>query len=151
MIRPYSRADLELVVALFGRSVREIASRDYDVQQISAWAPEKPDLEAWAARLAAGVVLVAEDQGELAGVIKVDEDGHIDLLYVHPRYQRRGIASSLLREVRRIATVREWPRLFCEASITARPFFERRGFRVLAAHSTERGGVFLANYRMEQS
>lgn len=37
------------------------------------------------------------------------------------------------------------------ASITAMPFFARRGYRILRRQEVERHGVLLANYVMERS
>ena len=37
-----------------------------------------------------------------------------------------------------------------QASITAKSFFEQRGYRVLCFQQVERQGVFLTNYRMEK-
>lgn len=37
------------------------------------------------------------------------------------------------------------------ASRTARPFFEQRGYRVLAEQQVERRGVTLTNFRMEKT
>ena len=36
------------------------------------------------------------------------------------------------------------------ASITARPFFEQRGYRVVRQQQVERGGVLLTNFVMEK-
>jgi putative acetyltransferase len=41
-------------------------------------------------------------------------------------------------------------RLFTEASTAAKPFFERRGFRVIVAQVVSRHGQALANFRMER-
>jgi putative acetyltransferase len=41
-------------------------------------------------------------------------------------------------------------RLFGEVSITARPVFERHGFKVLAYQTVETNGQALGNYRMEK-
>jgi hypothetical protein len=41
-------------------------------------------------------------------------------------------------------------RIFTEAGITARPVFERHGFRVTAEQSVECRGQWLTNYRMER-
>ena len=46
VVREYQKHDLEAVVVLFGRSVRQIAGRDYDDLQIAVWAPEHPDMDA---------------------------------------------------------------------------------------------------------
>jgi putative acetyltransferase len=41
-------------------------------------------------------------------------------------------------------------RLFAEVSVTARPFFERHGFVVLAEQQVVVRDVALVNYRMER-
>lgn len=75
MVREYRPDDLEAVVILFQRSVREIASRDYSPAQISAWAPETLDVEAWARCLGTGGVFVYERNGQIAGFARVDDTG----------------------------------------------------------------------------
>jgi putative acetyltransferase len=80
VLRVYTPADLEATIALFGRSVREIAIRDYSPSQVRAWAPERPDAAAWARRLATGGVFVDERNGEMAGFGRIDDTGCVDLL-----------------------------------------------------------------------
>lgn len=41
-------------------------------------------------------------------------------------------------------------RIFTEASITARPFFERQGFRVVREQTVSRQGVSMINFVMEK-
>lgn len=38
--------------------------------------------------------------------------------------------------------------IITHASITARPFFEKRGYRVVKEQQVERQGVFLTNFEM---
>ena len=99
MIRPYRREDLEAVIRCFGESVRAIGARYYGAEQIEAWAPASPDLEAWASRFQSGEVLIAEVNGAVAGFVRVEENGLVDLLYVHPENERRGIGRDLLGPV----------------------------------------------------
>jgi putative acetyltransferase len=82
VIRTYSDVDLEAVVSCFGQSVREIGARYYAPEQIAAWAPDSPDMEDWANRLRAGKVFVADVNGVLAGFVRVEDTGFVDLLYV---------------------------------------------------------------------
>jgi putative acetyltransferase len=149
-VRPYRASDLEAVVELFGRSVREVGSRDHSPEQVAAWAPAAPDLAAWAQRLAGGGVFVCEREGSIAGFARVDADGLFDLLYVHPQHQREGIADALWQEVRAWAERRGLRRLRADVSLGARPFFERIGFRLLAEQVVERRGARLRNFRMER-
>jgi putative acetyltransferase len=72
------------------------------------------------------------------------------MLYVHADHQGSGIASRLLRTVEASAAKRGLLRLFTEASITARPFFERRGFRVIATQRVIRWAQEFVNYRMDK-
>ncbi|OQW39340.1 MAG: hypothetical protein A4C66_11225 [Nitrospira sp. HN-bin3] len=148
VVREYRAHHLEAVVALFGRSVRQIAGRDYDEQQIAAWAPEHPDMDVWADRLGSGTVLVAEEGERMAGFARLDEDGNIDLLYVDPAFERCGVATRLVEKLTEMAKNLGFRRLHADVSVTARPFFEAQGFEVVEGQSVERRGVVLRNYRM---
>ncbi len=72
------------------------------------------------------------------------------MLYVHPDHQRCGVASALLRATEALARPRGLTELTVEASLTARPFFERAGFRQVMPQRVERNGLLLLNYRMEK-
>lgn len=150
-LSPYTADDLNGVVDLFGRSVRSIARRDYDEAQIGAWAPEQPDRDAWTRSLGSGTVLVAEVAGRLAGFAKLDESGSVDLLFVDPEYERQGVASSLMSALLAKACALGAVRLSAEASVTARPFFESQGFRVVRDQSVNRRGVEIRNHYMERA
>jgi GNAT superfamily N-acetyltransferase len=150
MVREYRPDDLGAIVTLFQRSVREVASRDYPPAQISAWAPEARDLEAWARRLETGGVFVYERNDLTVGFTRVDDTGCVDLLYVHPKVQRQGVARALFERVLSWTMSRGIRHLWSEVSITARPFFESMGFHVVRQQVVERHGVSLQNLRMER-
>ena len=151
MVRSYSTEDLPAVLALFERSVREIASHDYVPEQVAAWAPELPDVNGWSKRLSSQMVFVCEDQGRIAGFASVEGDGHLDLLYVHPEAQRRGVASMLWAHILEWAIARKLNSVFTEASVTARPFFECFGFHVVCSQIVQVRGVSMPNFRMERA
>ena len=151
VIRPYASADLEQVLALFYNTVHYINCRDYSPAQLDAWAPAAPDKERWASPLSAHAAWVAELNGTLTGFADLDFPSHyLDRLYVHKDFQRQGVASALCSELERTARNHGLLQLHTEASITARPFFERRGYRVTRVqHKPLRGQMFL-NYIMEK-
>ena len=151
IVRRYSPEDLPAVLSLFERSVREIASRDYAPEQVTAWAPDLPDVDAWSQRLSSQTVFVCENQGRIAGFASVESNGHLDLLYVHPEAQRRGVASVLWARILEWATSRKLSNVFTEASVTARPFFERCGFDVVCSQIVQARGVSMPNFRMERA
>jgi putative acetyltransferase len=150
MVRKYRQNDLDAVVLLFQRSVRDVANRDYSPAQVSAWAPESPDLAAWARRLGTGGVFICERKDHIVGFARVDDTGCVDLLYVHPMVQRQGVAHELFNYVISWAVSRGIRSLNAEVSITARAFFESMGFRVVRQQLVERGCVSLPNFRMER-
>src|SRR3712207_9461104 len=86
--------------------------------------------------------LVAEEGGEVVGFAELEEDGHLDMLYVRGGSVGRGVGRRLYRAVEREARGRGLRQIFTEASVTARPFFERRGFRLVReGRIVRRGGV----------
>lgn len=145
-IRPYRPPDCPEMAQLFYNTVHIINARDYTPRQLDAWATGTVDLSPWDRSFRAHRTLVAEEAGILVGFGDIDETGYLDRLYVHHAYQHQGIASALCRELEQgFSTVTT------HASITAMPFFARRGYRILRRQEVERHGVLLANYVMERS
>jgi len=147
-IRPYRPEDLDAVIGIFLGAIREIAAKDYDRAQIEAWA--QADRDAWAMRRLSRPTWVAVVGEKPVGFTDLEPDGHLDMMFVHPAHQGVGIATALLERVETAARGQGLARIFTEASITARPFFERRGFRLLAAQIVRVRGQALANFRMEK-
>ena len=106
------------------------------------------DCEAWDHSFREHYTLVAIEDGKLAGFGDMDESGYLDRLYIHKDFQKRGIAAALCDRLEKRFAV---PEIVTHASITARPFFEKRGYRVRKAQQVERKGVFLTNYVMALS
>ncbi|QIE28667.1 putative N-acetyltransferase YafP (plasmid) [Caballeronia sp. SBC1] len=148
VIRRYEAADLDAVISVFLRSVREVASRDYDAGQIAAWA--QADREVWSRRRLDRPTWVALIDDVIAGFTDLESNGHIDMLFVDPASQRRGVASALLDTVENAARVRGLAVLNTDASITARPFFEKHGFQVVRSQDVALRGQRLTNFRMEK-
>jgi putative acetyltransferase len=146
--RPYRPSDLDAAIAIYQSAIREVASRDYDQEQIAAWSTvDREEWEPWRLRCP---TWMAEVGGEPAGFSDLEPDGHLDMLFVHARHQGRGVASALLREVETMARRLCLTRIFTEASLTARPFFERRGFSVVAPQIVTFDGVTFKNFQMER-
>lgn len=145
-LRLCTQADLPAVLDLFRTSVHTLCRSDYTPDQLSAWAPEDLDEAPWARRLQCQTFLLAEEDGALMGFASLEGD-YLDLLYVHPRHARRGVGTVLCDALERQCTGR---RITVHASLTARPFFARRGYRTVEPHQVERRGVTLINYFMEK-
>lgn len=149
-IRKYRIQDLSPVVRLFTDSVHELTAGAYDETQRFAWASRTPHLDTWRQRLESLETLVAEEGQDLAGFISYDDDGTIDLVFTAPNYARRGIASTLYHEAEQQLIAKGAKELKTEASVVAKPFFERHGFEVVDEQRvTVRGAQFL-RYNMRK-
>lgn len=148
-IRDYEPADAGATIDIFLRAIRDVASKDYTPAQIDAWA-KVDDAKVWAQWRASRPTWLAICDGTPVGFSDLTPDGCLDMMFVHPEHQGKGVASLLLATVEKAAREQRLRRVFTEASLTARPFFERKGFIVLAAQTVEKRGQRLANFRMEK-
>lgn len=149
-IRDYEERDAPEIARLFYETVRSVNRSDYSREQVEAWAPEVPDAAVWHRRMASRKTLVAEKSGEVVGFAELEEDGHLDTFYVRRDVVGRGVGRHLYRAVEEEARVSGLGRISTEASITARPFFERQGFHGLRKQTVWRRGVGLTNFVMEK-
>ena len=92
-----------------------------------------------------------EIDGAIVGFADITTEGYLDRLFVHKDYQRQGIASRLVEKLELVLSKRGVNKITVEASITAKPFFECRGYLVIKEQNKPRlGGVTLTNFLMEK-
>ncbi|OWV70990.1 acetyltransferase [Rhizobium sp. R634] len=149
LIRPYVPHDVDATIEIFLRSIREVSSKDYSAAQIDAWAKVE-DRSLWAERRMSRPGWIAEIGGKPVGFSDLTGDGCLDMMFVHPEFQGVGVATRLLRRVEEEALRLGYSRIYTEASRTARPFFERKGFRMVARQIVEKRGQSLENFLMEK-
>lgn len=150
-MRGVNHADIPAIAALYYNTVRQVNARDYNPQQIEAWAPEIASDAFWLSRFGNFQVFVVEDDAVVVGFAEFDNiGGHIDCFYVHHAKQRLGIGSILLEHIEDQARRRNLRRLYADVSITARPFFTRHGFSVTAEHTSLYRGCSFMQYAMEK-
>ena len=148
--RLYTPSDLASVVEVYTTSIRSLAAPFYSSEQISAWAPATPDVERWQKRLASLHTFVAECDGVLSGFASYGHDGYLDLLFTHPAFARRGVATRLYLRVESALRSESCPRVFTHASLAARPFFEHHGFILDAEEFVDCRGTFLRRFAMHK-
>ena len=144
-LKPYQDKNREEISKLFYETVHSVNARDYTEEQLFAWAKHEQSLLARRNDLFKQRTLIAEQNGKIVGFASVDSSGCLDLLFVHKDFQRRGIATALCDELEK-----GFPVVRTYASVTAKPFFERRGYSVTEEREVERSGVKLKNYEMRK-
>lgn len=146
IIREYRPTDCKEITELFYHTVHTINAKDYTKEQLDAWAAGQADFERWDQSLRAHFSIVAEEGGIIVGFGDIDRTGCLDRLFVHSDCQGKGIATAICDRLEAAAM----GDITTNASITARPFFEKRGYRVVKEQQVERQGVFLTNFLMEK-
>lgn len=146
-IRLYQPADLPQIGQLFYDTVHKVNAKDYTQEQLDAWADGKIDAAAWDESFQKHYAIVAEKDGMIVGFGDIDlQKSYLDKLYIHKDHQRQGIANLICNELEKATAIRP---ITVHASVTAKPFFEKRGYRTLEKQEVERKGVKLINYVME--
>jgi putative acetyltransferase len=144
-------ADAPRLAELFRESVETLAEDFYDEDQLAAWAGRAEDESAFAAKLAGALTIVALVEQEIAGFASLAKNQTIDMLYVHPDFARRGLGSTLLDALERLAAARGTSMLDVEASDAARGFFTKRGFAAQSRNTVEINGEWLGRTRMTKA
>lgn len=146
-IRAFCEADAKETLQLFCDTVRSVCLRDYTKAQTEAWVGAPREAKAWAASFEGRIALVAEEDGVIAGFADMTREGYLDRLYVHKDLQGRGIASRLCDALEQACGAQVYT-VF--SSVTARGFFEKRGYAVVRRNEVKRGNETLVNFLMSK-
>ena len=148
-LSPYQAGEARTLTELFYDTVHTVCKGDYTPEQLAVWADGTADPERWEQSFLQHQTLVARVDGIVAGFADRDGD-YLDRLYVHKDVQRQGVATALVDGLEQSARAEGHRRMVTHASITARPFFEKRGYQVVREQQVERKGLLLTNYVMEK-
>lgn len=150
-IRDYQHSDALEMWQLKFQTIRTVNIKDYTFEQVSAWAPDGFDMVVWQKRADDMKPFVAEFEGKIVGFADLQKDGYIDHFFCHAEYQGIGVGRLLMEHLftkgRRLGI----KRYYSHVSITARPFYEHLGFRVVAKQQVDVRGQQLTNFIMETS
>lgn len=147
-LRAYKPSDLDALLKLFKETVHTVNARDYTSAQLDAWAPEVLDNNRWQQTLCKNYTIVAEQEGVIIGFADMEDNGYFNRLYVHKDFQGRGVAKLLANALEDHIMQQGLTNIMVTASITARPFFESRGYTVVDKVSSESDGQVLMNFLM---
>lgn len=146
-IRKYESSDCKELAELFYNTVYTINAKDYTKEQLDAWASGQVDLEKWDQSFQEHFTVVAVENGIIVGFGDIDTTGYFDRLYIHKNNQRKGIATAICDQLES----KVQGKIVTHASVTAKPFFEKRGYKVLKEQQVVRKEIFLKNYVMEKN
>lgn len=163
IIREYQPCDCKETADLFYHTVHTVNAKDYTEEQLDAWATGNIDLEKWNQSFLEHYSVVALDGERITGFGDIDRTGCLDRLYVHAEYQGKGIAAAICDKLEQAVRKKtgicasasgasdtiSHKKIVTHASLTAKPFFEKRGYRLVREQQAERQGILLTNFVME--
>jgi putative acetyltransferase len=140
--------DLTELQKLFVTTITSICASDYNKQQIEVWASSVANKQRWDEMITKQFILIAQDTNKIVGFATLDNGNYLDFLYVHKDHQRQGIAQRLLHDIEAEARRLKQPVLTSDVSKTAKPFFEKKGYKTLEEKTNIIQGVEIINYKM---
>ena len=128
IIRPATLFDFPDLIDLFEESIMWIPDHVYSVSEKETWVRKGNDPESWKESIEQDIFLIAMNEDQMVGFISLTQKGYLDKLFVHPSFWGKRVASALLAKLDEHITEWELDHIRTDASLVARPFFERKGF-----------------------
>lgn len=150
-LRPFLPEDTAIAAAIYVASIAELTGDDYSEAQQEAWAQAGDDEATFGKRLGSQLTLIATLDGIPVGFASLKGADHIDLLYVHPNAVLKGVASTLIDALEKLAGARGATGLTVDASDTALEFFMKRGYVATQRNSVPVHDEWLANTTMKKA
>lgn len=147
-LRKYQSSDCPQIVELFYATVYDVNAKDYTKEQLEVWSTGNIDLIAWNQSFLNNYTVVVVEGEKVLGFGDIETTGYLNRLYVHKDYQNQGIATVICNELEQQVS---GMLITTHASITAKPFFEKRGYVVVKEQEVERQGIMLKNYIMKKT
>ncbi|MBS0028905.1 GNAT family N-acetyltransferase [Chitinophaga sp. 22321] len=148
-IRPATLQDIPQLKSLYQGTITHINRAHYNPEQIRAWAATGERITSLENKIKSQHFYAAVTTDEqITGFASLEDDGELDMMYVHKDYQRQGIAAMLIKQLYKKAAELGLKTLVAYVSITARPFFEKQGFKAVETQQVQLGEVMLENYKM---
>ena len=149
MIRVALQSDTVELKQLFQNTVLAINRRDYSQAEVEDWASCGDDLSNIEDMIKTHYFIVAvNQQSEIVGFSSITPQGYLHSMFVHKDFQGEGIATILLNEIEQYAITNGIMRITSEVSLTARPFFEKRGYIVEEEQKRKANQLSLTNFWM---
>lgn len=144
-------SDLPEILTLFKETISSICKNDYTDKQIKAWIASVEDKGKWKKRIEYQFFLIAIIQDIIVGFGSIQDGDYLDVLFVHKDFQRRGIANKIYSALEKEAKKSGSTKIISNVSITAKPFFEKKGFLVIKEKIVELLHIEMTNYRMRKN
>ena len=152
-IRDYQPEDAQALANIFYNTIHRINIQHYTEEQVDVWAPKSSleNTERWAKKFQKTQPIIATVGDEIVGFAEFEPNGHIDCFYCHHEWIGKGVGSTIIKEILLRAKNNHISLIFSEVSISAKPFFEKWGFKTITQQTIVINGIELMNFKMERT
>lgn len=147
-LREASLDDMDQITTLFKETILHINSKDYSEKQVQTWASRAENTNKWRDRIRHQYFVVAVSGDQIIGFGSINQDAYLDTIFVHKDHQHEGVGTALLQKMLEYAQSNGKAEVYTEASLTARAFLEKHGFRTQKPQQKFRDGVVFVNFAM---
>lgn len=150
-VRTLTKEDIPEMREMFQATVLNVNSKDYTKEEVEDWASCGDSDEHMEELLSANHYIAAlDEQGKIIGFSSMNTEGYLHSMFVHKDWQRKGVATLLLSEVEKMAKEYGVPGITSEVSLTARDFFENKGYEVIKVQKHRANKLELTNFVMRK-
>jgi len=146
-IRNYTFSDEKETIEMIKQTIQEVNKKDYNKKQLAAWSAIDGYLWSTSLKDYSAIVMVNDKNNKIIGFADMNNNGYLDQLFVHKDLQNQTIASKLVNYLEKSNRSRK---ISTFASITAKPFFIARGYKVIRKNTVNLRGQQFKNYYMEK-
>ncbi len=148
---PLEEKDIPEMQELFRSTVLHVNIRHYTKEEVEDWASCGDSVEHLKELLSHNHFIGAFDKANhMVGFSSMNKDGYLHSMFVHKDWQGKGVATQLLSEVERIAKQLGVVEITSEVSLTARPFFEKKGYEIVKIQKYRANKLELTNFIMRR-
>lgn len=148
IIRNFNIGDEDDLWEVFYSAIHQVCSNDYTEEKVNAWAPDDLESGVWTAKIRSIQPIVVVFNEKIVGYSDLQDSGLIDHFFVHGDYQGGGVGGMLMSEILDRGSSKKM--LYSEVSHTARPFYEKYGFKFVREQQVKMRGVLITNNIMER-
>ena len=147
--RKATHEDIPTLKDLFRETVTTVNSRDYTCEETADWASCMDSRARWKELIdGMHVVVAVAPSDRIVGFAAINDEGYLHSMFVHKDCQGQGVATFLLDIMEEYAKRNGINEITSEVSITAKPFFERKGYTVITEQKVRANKLYMINYKM---
>ena len=147
--RKATHEDIPTLKDLFRETVTTVNRRDYTCEETADWASCMDSRARWKELIdGMHVVVSVAPSDRIVGFAAINDEGYLHSMFVHKDCQGQGVATFLLDIMEEYAKRNGINEITSEVSITAKPFFERKGYTVITEQKVRANKLYMINYKM---